>query len=297
MRIASALGLLGIGWFFWNATTTWGVGYGGGFAGFCLLVALVIGGLAANVRLQARVAGLLGKERALWVPSGTMANQVALKILTHHGDEVVLGQETHMVWHEAGAGAANSGVQFMQIGQGGLFSPEEFRLAVNFSSAQFTRADAPSVVAGALKRSGLEPHRLDLEILDVEPEGHAVQLRHEARAHDRDQRGRDTDDDIGLAPPRLRRLDHGRGHAPGGAGRLPAPAAGARRPDHCGADDRRAVCPRAPHGGGARCLPGLHPLHLVRSVRAGVSHTAPSARGSVGRSLDRGHRGCPAPTS
>ena len=80
-------------------------------------------------RLQERIAEMLGKEAAVFVPSGTMANQVALKILTHHGDEVVLGQETHMVWHEAGAGAANSGVQFMQIGQGGLFSPEEFRLA------------------------------------------------------------------------------------------------------------------------------------------------------------------------
>jgi threonine aldolase len=50
-------------------------------------------------RLQERIADMLGKEAAVFVPSGTMANQVALKILTHHGDEVVLGQETHMVWH------------------------------------------------------------------------------------------------------------------------------------------------------------------------------------------------------
>jgi threonine aldolase len=80
-------------------------------------------------RLQDRVAELLGKETAIFVPSGTMANQVALKILTQPGDDVVLGRETHMVWHEAGAGAANSGVQFSEIGQGGLFTAADFRAA------------------------------------------------------------------------------------------------------------------------------------------------------------------------
>ena len=58
-------------------------------------------------RLQERIAELLGKEAALFVPSGTMANQIGLKVLTRPGDEVVLGQEAHIVWHEAGAGAAN----------------------------------------------------------------------------------------------------------------------------------------------------------------------------------------------
>ncbi len=80
-------------------------------------------------RLQERIAGLLGKEAALFVPSGTMANQIALKLLTRPGDEVLLGQEAHMMWHEAGAGAANSGVQFTAIGRGGLFAAEDFRAA------------------------------------------------------------------------------------------------------------------------------------------------------------------------
>ncbi|HEY1258803.1 MAG TPA: beta-eliminating lyase-related protein, partial [Stellaceae bacterium] len=57
-------------------------------------------------RLQERIADLLAKEAALFVPSGTMANQIALKVLTRPGDEVVLGHEAHMVWHESGAGAA-----------------------------------------------------------------------------------------------------------------------------------------------------------------------------------------------
>src|SRR5467141_3028674 len=80
-------------------------------------------------RLQERIAGLLGKEAALFLPSGTMANQVGLKILTRPGDEVILGDEAHIVWHESGAGAANSGVQFTVVGRGGLFTAAELRAA------------------------------------------------------------------------------------------------------------------------------------------------------------------------
>jgi threonine aldolase len=80
-------------------------------------------------RLQERIAALLGKEAALFVPSGTMANQIALKVLTRPGDEVVLGEEAHIVWHESGAGAANSGVQFTVVGRGGLFDAAQLRAA------------------------------------------------------------------------------------------------------------------------------------------------------------------------
>ncbi len=80
-------------------------------------------------RLQERIAELLGKEAALFVPSGTMANQIGLKVLTRPGDEVVLGHEAHIVWHESGAGAANSGVQFTPVGQGGLFTAADLRAA------------------------------------------------------------------------------------------------------------------------------------------------------------------------
>src|SRR4029077_14717107 len=80
-------------------------------------------------RLQEEIADLLGKEAALFVPSGTMANQIGLKILTRPGDEVVLGDEAHIVWHESGAGAANSGVQFTVVGHGGVFSARDFLAA------------------------------------------------------------------------------------------------------------------------------------------------------------------------
>jgi threonine aldolase len=81
-------------------------------------------------RLQARCAELLGKQAALWLPSGTMANQVALRTLTRPGDEVVACRESHAAWHEAGGAAANAGVQVHEIGQGGWFSAETLREAV-----------------------------------------------------------------------------------------------------------------------------------------------------------------------
>lgn len=72
--------------------------------------------------LQERVAALLGKEAALWVPSGTMANQVALRVLTRPGDTVLVSRESHAVWSEMGGGGANAGVQFTEIGSRGAFT-------------------------------------------------------------------------------------------------------------------------------------------------------------------------------
>ncbi len=79
--------------------------------------------------LQDQIAGVLGKEAALFVPSGTMANQIGLKLLTRPGDDVVVGDEAHIVWHESGAAAANSGVQFTVVGRGGLFTAADLRAA------------------------------------------------------------------------------------------------------------------------------------------------------------------------
>ena len=81
-------------------------------------------------RLQDRLAELLGKEAALWLPSGTMANQVALRVLTRPGDEVVVSRECHAAWHETGGSAANAGVQLHEIGSGGVFTAEEAAAAI-----------------------------------------------------------------------------------------------------------------------------------------------------------------------
>jgi threonine aldolase len=80
--------------------------------------------------LQQRVAALLNKEAALWLPSGTMANQVALRLLTQRGDDVIVSSEAHAVWHETGGSAANAGVQFTDVGARGVFTAEDFVAAI-----------------------------------------------------------------------------------------------------------------------------------------------------------------------
>jgi threonine aldolase len=80
--------------------------------------------------LEERTAGLLGKEAALFVPSGTMGNQIALLLHTERGAEVVVGEGAHVANFEAGAGAAWSGVQFAIAGQGGLFTAPDLALAI-----------------------------------------------------------------------------------------------------------------------------------------------------------------------
>jgi threonine aldolase len=81
-------------------------------------------------QLQDRVADLLQKEAALWLPTGTMSNQVALRVLTRPGDDVIVSRESHTVLHETGASGANSGIQFTPIGEKGIFRTEEFLAAV-----------------------------------------------------------------------------------------------------------------------------------------------------------------------
>ena len=81
-------------------------------------------------RLEQRVATLLGKEAALFVPSGTMANQIALLCHCRPGDEVVIGEGSHCAYYESGAAAAWAGVQFQVAGRGGLFGADELRAAL-----------------------------------------------------------------------------------------------------------------------------------------------------------------------
>ena len=81
-------------------------------------------------RLQEETAELLGTEAALFFPSGTMTNQVALRTLTRPGDDVLVPTQSHLVLHETGAGAANAGVQFSEVGARGTFDGPAVRAAV-----------------------------------------------------------------------------------------------------------------------------------------------------------------------
>ena len=74
--------------------------------------------------LEAEVARVTGKEAALFVTSGTMGNQLAIAVHTRPGDEVIVGDGAHVVFYEAGAGPALSGVQFAVAGSGGMFDAD-----------------------------------------------------------------------------------------------------------------------------------------------------------------------------
>jgi len=83
----------------------------------------VLGDDPTVTRLETHVAALLGKEAAVYMPSGTMTNQVALRAQTQPGDEVILESEAHIYYYEGGGPAALSGVscRFVQ-GKNGVFS-------------------------------------------------------------------------------------------------------------------------------------------------------------------------------
>lgn len=82
-------------------------------------------------RLEALAAERLGKPAALFVPSGTMANQLAIRAQTHHGDVVLAGVGAHVLRYESGAAAALSGVQIKTLGEDGLFDAVDVRAGVH----------------------------------------------------------------------------------------------------------------------------------------------------------------------
>jgi threonine aldolase len=65
--------------------------------------------------LELRYAQLVGKEAAVFVPSGVMANQIALRVLAQPGDVVVAGRSQHVVGFEMGAASRNAGIQFATV--------------------------------------------------------------------------------------------------------------------------------------------------------------------------------------
>src|SRR5690606_10784254 len=82
-------------------------------------------------RLEQAAARWLGKEAALFVPSGTMANQVAIGCWTRPGDELVAERGAHLLCYEAGAAGYLHGVQAVTLeGERGALDPLAVRRAI-----------------------------------------------------------------------------------------------------------------------------------------------------------------------
>lgn len=104
--------------------------------------------------LQEKVAAYFGKEAALFFPSGTMANQVAIKTHTSPGDEVICDQTSHVYRYEGGGIAANSGVSVRLLnGERGIFSGEEILANINADDAHFPKTKL-MVVENTVNKGG-----------------------------------------------------------------------------------------------------------------------------------------------
>ncbi|MDQ1445853.1 MAG: threonine aldolase, partial [Acidimicrobiaceae bacterium] len=94
--------------------------------------------------LQEAFAERVGMEAALYVPSGTMGNQLALRLLTQPGTAVVAGRRQHVVVYENGAGGRNAAIQFHAVDDDdGTISPDDVAWAIAAADHHYPR---PSLV-------------------------------------------------------------------------------------------------------------------------------------------------------
>jgi threonine aldolase len=100
-----------------------------------------------TIRLQERVAELLGHEAALFLPSGTMCNQIGLRLHARPGgDELILDRTAHPIIAEAGGPAWNSGLMIHALeGDRGIFGADQVRAALRPNSRYMPRSRIVSV--------------------------------------------------------------------------------------------------------------------------------------------------------
>lgn len=96
--------------------------------------------------LQDMVADLLSKEAALFLPSGTMCNQVAFAVHCRSGDEILLQEQAHPLLFEVGGASALIGALLRPLaGPGGLFTAEQVRTAIRPPAYYMPRTRAVSI--------------------------------------------------------------------------------------------------------------------------------------------------------
>lgn len=126
--------------------------------------------------LEAKTATLLGKDAALFVPSGTMANLLALKAQTRPGDEVICDQECHIYYYEGGGFASVCGLSLrFARGPAGLFTAQDLRTLVRPDDPHFA-STALVAVENTHNRGGGVPWPLE-QLAELASEAHALGLR------------------------------------------------------------------------------------------------------------------------
>lgn len=140
-----------------------------------------------TIRLERRVAELLGKEAAVFLPSGSMCNEIAIKVHTDPSDEMICDRSSHVVGFESGGPAMLSGVMIYALeGDRGRFSAEQVRGAIRPVTRYMPRSRLVSIeqtanlaggsiwpvelideVAGVAHQAGLATHMDGARLLNA----------------------------------------------------------------------------------------------------------------------------------
>src|ERR671928_498611 len=105
--------------------------------------------------LERRGAELLGQEAAVYLPTATMANQIALRILAEPGDEILAEESSHVLLSELGGPAVHSGLVTRGLrGVAGRFAPEQVRAAYRDRTSMHVSATRLVVVENTHNSSG-----------------------------------------------------------------------------------------------------------------------------------------------
>ena len=100
----------------------------------------VLGDEPTVIALEAKIAEMLGKEAALFTPSGTMANQLAIRAVCEGGDEIIAHHDNHIIHYETGGPAALSGCMVQGVdGPSGLFDAEQVAAAIRHQDVHHPR--------------------------------------------------------------------------------------------------------------------------------------------------------------
>lgn len=101
----------------------------------------VLGDDPTVISLQEKIAGMLGKDAALFVPSGTMGNQLAIRAQVEPGDEVIAHEDSHIIHYEGGAPAALSGCSILPLrGPRGFFEESQVHAAIRPTECHFAQS-------------------------------------------------------------------------------------------------------------------------------------------------------------
>ncbi len=138
----------------------------------------VLGDDPTVIKLQERMARLFGKEAALYVPSGSMANQTAIKSQTESGDEIITHQDNHIYHYEGGAPAGLSGCSMRLLtGDNGQFTAKDVEAAIRPTDSHFPQSRLV-VIENTHNRGGGSVWSLD-RIREI----HGVAREHDLRLH------------------------------------------------------------------------------------------------------------------